>query len=102
MTDQTSSTRRRVLFVLTSHGVKGASGASTGYYLGEVTHPLAVLEAAGIEVDFASPQGGEPPVDGLDLNDATNARYWSDVKFRTAVRRLSGRPGSRQGNPANL
>lgn len=86
MTNQTTSTRRRVLFVLTSHGVNGASGKPTGYYLGEVTHPLAVLESAGIEVDFASPQGGEPPVDGLDLNDATNARYWNDAKFRTAIR----------------
>ncbi|MEJ2464650.1 MAG: type 1 glutamine amidotransferase domain-containing protein [Candidatus Thiodiazotropha sp.] len=74
-----------VLFVLTSHGSKGSTGEPTGYYLAEVTHPLAVLEAAGIEVELASIQGGEPPVDGLDLEDATNARYWNDPRFRDAV-----------------
>lgn len=75
-----------VLFVLTSHGVKGDSGQPTGFYLGEVTHPLAVLDAAGIRVEFASIEGGEPPVDGLDLDDATNARYWNDETFRAAIR----------------
>jgi putative intracellular protease/amidase len=75
-----------VLFVLTSHGRKGDTGQPTGFYLGEVTHPLAELEAAGIAVEFASIQGGEPPVDGLDLDDATNARYWNDARFRDAIR----------------
>lgn len=75
-----------VLFVLTSHGTKGSTGQPTGYYLGEVTHPLAELQDAGIPVEFASIQGGEPPVDGLDLKDAVNARYWGDTTFREAVR----------------
>jgi putative intracellular protease/amidase len=75
-----------VLIVLTSHGVKGSTGEPTGFYLGEVTHPMAVLEAAGIPVELASIQGGEPPVDGLDLKDETNARYWNDAKFREAIR----------------
>ncbi|MFT7774065.1 type 1 glutamine amidotransferase domain-containing protein [Roseateles sp.] len=74
-----------VLFVLTSHGVKGSTGEPTGYYLGEVTHPLAELDKAQLPVEFASIQGGEPPVDGLDLNDAINARYWNDAAFRAKV-----------------
>jgi putative intracellular protease/amidase len=79
-------TMKPVLFVLTSHGVKGDTGQPTGFYLGEVTHPLAVLEEAGIPVAFASILGGEPPVDGLDLNDPTNARFWNDETFRAAIR----------------
>lgn len=75
-----------VLFVLTSHGEKGDTGQKTGFYLGEVTHPLAVLDAAGIKVEFASILGGEPPVDGFELDDATNARYWNDPAFRDAIR----------------
>lgn len=75
-----------VLIVLTSHGVKGSTGEPTGFYLGEVTHPMAVLEGAGIPVELASIQGGEPPVDGLDLKDETNARYWNDPRFREAIR----------------
>lgn len=77
---------RPVLIVMTSHGTMGDTGEPTGFFLGEVTHPLAVFEAASIPVEFASIQGGEPPVDGLDLEDATNARYWDDTDFREAVR----------------
>lgn len=75
-----------VLIVVTSHGEKGSGGEPTGYFLGEVTHPLAILEAAKVPVEFASIQGGEPPVDGLDLNDAVNARYWANQGFRAAMR----------------
>lgn len=86
MSEKANPSIKPVLFVLTSHGTKGTSGKPTGYYLAEVTHPLAVLEEAGIKVEFASIQGGEPPVDGLDLQDPTNARYWNDDDFRDAVR----------------
>jgi len=68
--------------VLTSHGTKGSTGEPTGFYLGELTHPLAELEAAGIPFELASIQGGEPPVDGLDLGDPVNARYWNNGAFR--------------------
>ena len=80
------TTTKPVLFVLTSHGIKGKTGQPTGYYLSEVTHPLAVLEAAGIKIEFASIQGGEPPVDGLNMEDQVNARYWNDPAFRENVR----------------
>ncbi len=86
MPTHTHPTIQPALFVLTSHGTKGSTGKPTGYYLGEVTHPLAELEAAGIAVEFASIQGGEPPVDGLDLSDVINARYWNNTAFRNAVR----------------
>jgi putative intracellular protease/amidase len=86
MTTTTQTSIKPVLFVLTSHGTKGSTGQPTGYYLAEVTHPLAALEEAGIRVEFASIQGGEPPVDGLDLKDAVNAHYWNDDNFREAVR----------------
>lgn len=79
-------TIKPVLIVMTSHGTKGDGGEPTGFYLSEVTHPLAVLEAAGIPVDFASIAGGEPPVDGFDLDDATNSRYWNDARFREAIK----------------
>ncbi|MBG6082093.1 type 1 glutamine amidotransferase domain-containing protein [Rubrivivax gelatinosus] len=79
-------TTRPVLIVLTSHGSKGASGEPTGFYLGEATHPMAVLQDAGIPVELASIQGGEPPVDGLDLDDPVNRRYWDDPAFRETLR----------------
>ncbi|WP_201313215.1 type 1 glutamine amidotransferase domain-containing protein [Dyella sp. EPa41] len=81
-----SSHVKPVLFVVTSHGSKGNTGQPTGYYLGEVTHPLAELEDAGIPVEFASIQGGEPPVDGLELDDPANARFWNDGSFRESMK----------------
>lgn len=81
-----SKTRKPILIVLTSHGTKGSTGQPTGFYLSEVTHPLAVFDAAGLPVEYASIQGGEPPVDGVELNDPVNARYWNDERFRTALR----------------
>ncbi|MEI3852797.1 MULTISPECIES: type 1 glutamine amidotransferase domain-containing protein [unclassified Ensifer] len=86
MTKTTSTAGKPVLFVLTSHGTKGDGGQPTGFYLGEVTHPLAVLDATGISVEFASIKGGEPPVDGLDLEDKVNRRFWNDEAFRAAIR----------------
>ncbi|SEM86822.1 type 1 glutamine amidotransferase domain-containing protein [Halomonas caseinilytica] len=81
-----SNASQPILIVMTSHGTKGEGGDPTGFFLSEVTHPLAVFEAAGIPVDFASIQGGEPPVDGFDLDDETNARYWNDADFRERLR----------------
>jgi len=73
-----------ILIVMTSHGDKAGHGP-TGYFLSEVTHPLAVFEREGLPVAFASIQGGDPPVDGLDLDDPTNARYWNDPDFRARI-----------------
>lgn len=84
--------QRPVLIVLTSHAELGGTGKPTGFYLGELTHPLEVFEQAGLPVEFASIKGGEPPVDGLDLDDPINARYWNDRDFRAklaATKRLS-------------
>jgi len=81
-----------VLIVLTSHAQLGDTGKSTGFFLGELTHPLEVFERAGVPVEFASIKGGEPPVDGLDLDDEINARYWNDADFRAklgATKKLS-------------
>lgn len=81
-----SAPLKPVLVVLTSHGSKGSTGKPTGFYLSELTHPLAVFDAAGIAVELASIKGGEPPVDGVDLDDATNAKYWKDEQFRQRIR----------------
>jgi putative intracellular protease/amidase len=81
-----------VLMVLTSHEALGDTGKKTGFFLSELTHPLEVFEKAGLPVEFASIQGGEPPVDGLDLEDPVNARYWNDPAFRAklaATKKLS-------------
>ena len=85
--------QKPVLIVLTSHAQMGDTGKPTGFFLGELTHPLEVFEKAGVPVELASIQGGEPPVDGLDLQDEINARYWNDPAFRAklaATKKMSG------------
>jgi putative intracellular protease/amidase len=54
-----------VLFVVTSTNVKGDTGIPTGFNVAEVTHSLEKLQAAGIQVEFASPKGGAAPSDGM-------------------------------------
>lgn len=68
----------KILFVLSSHEEKGSTGEKTGYYLSEAAHPWDVLSAQGYTIDFVSPKGGNPPVDGFDLNDPVNKRFWED------------------------
>ncbi len=76
---------KKILFVVSSHAEKGNTGEKTGYYLGEVSHTWEVLKNAGYEIDFVSPKGGTPPVDGLNLNDATNKLFWEDTNYRAKI-----------------
>ncbi len=82
--DATTSDQK-ILFVLTSHGVKGNTGKPTGFYLSEASHPWEVLHAAGYTIDFVSPQGGKPPVDGFDLDDAGNLAFWENPEVQTKL-----------------
>lgn len=77
---------KKVLFVLTSHAQKGNTGEATGYYLSEVSHPWEVLHKAGYEIDFVSPKGGNPPVDGFKLDDPVNKTFWEDKIYNTKVK----------------
>jgi putative intracellular protease/amidase len=86
MIKKNENNQKPVLFVVTSNAVKGKTGIPTGFNLSEVTHPLAKLEAGGINVEIASIKGGAAPLDGLeDFNDPVNAKYWEDVDFRSAI-----------------
>lgn len=77
--------KRKILFVVTSHDTKGSTGEKTGYYLGEVSHPWEVLTKAGFEIDFVSPKGGNPPVDGFDLTDEANKIFWEDAYYQKKI-----------------
>lgn len=70
----------KVLIVVTSHQQLGNSGEKTGYWLGEVTHPYQKLLQAGFEVDIASIQGGQAPLDARSVaeKDAVNDWFLAD------------------------
>lgn len=71
----------KILFVVTSHGELGDTGRPTGYFLSEVTHPWSVL-GEKFDIDVVSPQGGRPPVDGFDLTDPINRKFWDDPEWQ--------------------
>lgn len=62
ITKDVPSHRGKILAVVTSTDVMGASGKGTGYELTELARAYYVFKANGFGVDIASPLGGEPPV----------------------------------------
>ena len=78
---------KKILCVVTSNNVKGATGIPTGFWLSELTHPLEKFTAAGIAFELASIKGGKPPIDGasLDFNDAINKKCWGDADFQAKL-----------------
>ncbi|WP_228412869.1 type 1 glutamine amidotransferase domain-containing protein [Chryseobacterium sp. G0162] len=84
-TKKSKNMKKKILFVVTSHDKKGSTGEDTGYYLGEVSHPWEVLHKAGYEIDFVSPKGGTPPVDGFDLKDPVNKEFWENTDYKNKI-----------------
>lgn len=73
--------KEKILFVVTSHGELGDSGRKTGYFLSEVTHPWSVL-CEKYDIDVVSPKGGRPPVDGFNLEDPINRKFWDNPEWQ--------------------
>ena len=82
------SSGKRVLIVLTSNDDLGDSGQKTGWYLPEAAHPYNVFKAAGCTISWASPKGGEAPVDAdsLDMNDAGNKTFWENEETKNMTK----------------
>lgn len=70
---------KKILFVVTSHGKLGDTGKPTGFYLSEVTYPWSAL-GNDFEINVVSPKGGDAPVEGVDLTDPINKKFWDDPK----------------------
>ena len=58
---------KKALIVTTSHGVLGEIGKATGVYPSEMTIPYYEFLDAGLDVDIASIQGGEIPIEPIGL-----------------------------------
>lgn len=61
----------KALMIVTSHARLGTTGNPTGLFMSELSHPYDVFRQQGIEVDIASPAGGDAPVDPNSLTDDT-------------------------------
>ncbi len=72
----------KILFVLTSHSELGNTGEKTGFWIEEFASPYYICEDAGAELDIASPQGGQPPVDPKsedpEAQTSSTERFYKD------------------------
>lgn len=77
--------KSRILFALTSHGDKGDTGQKTGFYVPEAAHPWALLRTQGHAIDFVSPQGGQPPMDGANGADPVVGDFLNDPEVARQI-----------------
>ena len=63
----TGNKQKRVLLIMSSVDELGLSGKQTGTWFTELAAPYYILTEAGHEVVFASPNGGEAPIDLLSM-----------------------------------
>ena len=85
---------KRALIITTSHSVLAASGETegpeTGVMASEFTHPYYSFLDAGMDVDMASIQGGQIPIDPQTLSyvirSPEDERYLNDSVAQTKVR----------------
>ena len=54
---------KKILFVLTSHSTIDKIQKPSGWFSVEAIHPFYKLKNAGYQIDWASPKGGEAPLD---------------------------------------
>lgn len=73
---------KHVLFILTNASKIGPHERATGYFFPEVAHPWAVLEHAGVAIEFASPLGGAIPEDGYDDHDPEQLAFRRSDAYR--------------------
>ena len=85
---------KRALIITTSHGVLAApgetEGPATGVMASEFTHPYYTFLDGGMEVDIASIQGGEIPIDPQTLQFMVKSpeddRYLDDAIAQAKVK----------------
>lgn len=82
---------RRALIVTTSHDTLDPEGDATGVFASEMTAPYYAFLDAGMEVDIASIQGGDVPVEPVSLRwpliSPPDKRYLRDLQFQSRVMR---------------
>ena len=80
---QNKKVMKKVLFVVTSHDKLGNTGEKTGFWTEELAAPYYTLADKGVQIDIATPLGGQPPIDpkSEDPSAATEdtKRYDSDT-----------------------
>ena len=91
--EQVDLSAKRALIITTSHGVLNApgetSGDPTGVFGSEMTEPYYEFMAGGMQVDIASLNGGEVPIDPQSflymIKTQADERFLDDAEFQSKV-----------------
>jgi putative intracellular protease/amidase len=67
--------KKRILFVVSSANVIGPHNRATGNLLTEVANPYQTFKKQGYDIDVFSVNGGEAPIDMVELNDELNIAF---------------------------
>lgn len=67
--------QKRILLIMSSLDEMGVSGKQSGTWFHELAAPYYILTEAGFEVVFASPAGGEAPIDLLSMKSPFTTEY---------------------------
>lgn len=70
-TAQNKEQMKKVLFVVTSHSKLGNTGEKTGFWTEELAAPYYELVDKGVQIDIATPLGGQPPIDPRSSDPAS-------------------------------
>lgn len=83
--------KKNALIIVTNHSQLGDTDQKTGWFLSEVSHVYWPLHYAGFTVDFASPQGGDAPMEesSFKLDDAENKGFAHKFSITTSINTLS-------------
>ena len=89
-TAQNKKNMKKVLFVVTSHDKLGNTGEKTGFWIEELVAPYYELADKGIQIDIATPLGGQPPIDpkSADPSAATEdtKRFDNDAALQSKLK----------------
>ena len=81
---------RKALIITTSRGVLGETGKKTGVYASEMTVPYYEFLDAKMQMDVASINGGEIPIEPISLNwpvaTPADKRFLKDTDFQKKVK----------------
>jgi putative intracellular protease/amidase len=61
--------KKKILIIASSANQIGPNNRATGSFLTEIAHPYETFKKQGYEVDIASVNGGEAPLDGMHEKD---------------------------------
>jgi putative intracellular protease/amidase len=70
--------KKRILFVVSSAAHIGPHNRATGSLLTEVAHPYETFKKQGYDIDVFSVNGGEAPIDMVELDDPLNIAFLND------------------------